>query len=59
MGYFAFYKVHGIELILPFDITEATFLIPKLEKPLSDEEVIAICARQLEKRDSDLADIHK
>ncbi|KAF8576898.1 hypothetical protein K439DRAFT_1536035 [Ramaria rubella] len=58
-GYSLFYMVHGIEPILPFNITEATFLIPKLERPLNDEELIVIRAWQLEKRDGDLADIHK
>ncbi|KAF8577138.1 hypothetical protein K439DRAFT_1365380 [Ramaria rubella] len=51
--------VHGIELILPVNIMEATFLIPNLEKPLTDEELIAIRAQQLEKCDDDLADIHE
>ncbi|KAF8590752.1 hypothetical protein K439DRAFT_1611689 [Ramaria rubella] len=58
-GYSPFYMVHGIELILPFNITEATFLISKLERPLNDEELIAIRVQQLEKRDGDLADIHE
>ena len=50
-----FYMVHGIEPILPFDLTEATFLVPKLDKPLLRVDLIAIRAHQLEKRESDLA----
>ena len=46
---------HGIEPILPFDLVEATFLIPKLDKPLSYVNLIATRARQLEKQTSDLA----
>ncbi|KIJ46598.1 hypothetical protein M422DRAFT_249746 [Sphaerobolus stellatus SS14] len=34
--------VHGVEPILPFDVTEATFLVPKLDKPLSHEELITL-----------------
>jgi hypothetical protein len=45
---------HGIEPLLPFDITLATFLIPNLTKPLSTADLIAIRARQLELRDDDL-----
>jgi hypothetical protein len=57
-GYSPFYMVHGVEAVLPFDLAEATFLVPKLDKPLTDAELIAIRARQLEKRDDDLAAIH-
>jgi hypothetical protein len=45
-----FYMAHGIEPILPFNITLATFLVPNLVKPLTTDELIATCARQLEKR---------
>ena len=57
-GYSPFYMVHGVEAVLPFDLAEATFLVPKLEKPLTEAELIAVRARQLEKRDGDLAAIH-
>lgn len=50
---------HGIHPILPFDLTKATFLVPKLDSPLSCIDLLAIRARQLEKRDSDLATIHE
>jgi hypothetical protein len=46
--------VHGVDPILPFDVVEATFLVPKLEKIITREELIAIRARQLEKRQEDL-----
>jgi len=48
---------HGVEPLLPFDITLATFLVPNLTKPLSTADLIAICARQLEMREDDLASI--
>ena len=49
---------HSMEPILPFDITLATFLVPDLVKPLTTNNLIATCARQLEKRQDDLALIH-
>ena len=57
-GYSPFYMAHGVEPVLPFDITLATFLVPNLVAPLATDELIAIRARQLEKRQDDLATIH-
>lgn len=54
IGYSPFYMVHGIDPILPFDVTEATFLVPKVDKPLKTEDLISLRARQLEKRPEDL-----
>jgi hypothetical protein len=58
MGFSPFYMAHGVEPILPFDITLATFLVPNLVKPLTTSDLIATCARQLEKRQEDLANIY-
>lgn len=58
-GYSPFYMAHGIEPTLPFDLSEATFLLLKLDTPLSDEDLLAIRARQLEKCNDDLATIHE
>jgi len=57
-GYSPFYMVHGVEPILPFDLIQATFLVPDLTQPLSTEDLIAVCTRQLQKRPDDLASIH-
>jgi transposase InsO family protein len=54
-GLSPFYMAHGIEPVLPFDIVHATYLVPKLDKPLTTADLIAIRARQLQRRDSDLA----
>ena len=54
MGFSLFYIAHGIDPILPFDLAEATFLVPKLDKPLSCIDLLAIRACQLEKHESDL-----
>ena len=50
---------HGVEPILPFDITLATFLIPDLCQPLSMAELLAIHTCQLQMRQADLDDIHE
>ena len=47
--------VHGIKPILPLDLAEVTFLVPKLNSPVSHVDLIAIWACQLEKWDSNLA----
>jgi len=57
-GFSPFYMAHGVEPTLPFDITQATFLIPDLTHPLSTEDLIATCTCQLQKRPADLATIH-
>jgi len=57
-GHSPFYMTHGIEPILPFDITEATFLVPDIDTPLTQADLLALRARQLEKREDDLAAIH-
>jgi hypothetical protein len=58
-GHTPFYMVHGVEPILPFDITLATFLVPDLCCPLSTIDLLATRARQLQKRQDDLERIHK
>jgi hypothetical protein len=49
-----FYMAHGCEPILPFDIAEATYLVPGRDRPVVTSELIALRARQLEKRPEDL-----
>ena len=50
--------VHGIEPLFPFDLTEATFLIPPPDtEPLSSSRLIAWRACQLQKRQEDLESI--
>jgi hypothetical protein len=54
-GYSPFYMVHGVHPILPFDIAEATYLAPPLDAGLSTSDLISIRAKQLLKREEDLA----
>jgi hypothetical protein len=56
-GHSPFYMAHGVEPLLPFDITLATFLVPDLVKPLTTADLLAVRARQLEKRETDLDSI--
>jgi hypothetical protein len=56
-GHSPFFIAHGVEPILPFDITMATFLVPNLTKPLATADLLAIRARQLQQRGDDLAAI--
>ena len=53
-----YYMVHGVEPILPFNLTLATFLVPNLTKPMSTEELILAHACQLQKYPADLTTIH-
>jgi hypothetical protein len=57
-GYSPYYMAHGVDPVLPFDLALATFLVPDINQPLSTDDLIAIRARQLEKRPADLAAIH-
>ena len=57
-GHSPFFMAHGVEPILPFDIIQATFLVPNLTQPLSTEDLLATCMRQLQKCPADLAVIH-
>jgi hypothetical protein len=50
---------HGVEPILPFDITLVTFLIPDLCQPLSTAELLATHTCELQMWQADLDDIHE
>ena len=53
-----YFMVYGIEPLFPFDLTEATFLIPPPDtEPLSSSGLIAWRASQLQKRQEDLESI--
>jgi len=57
-SYSPFYMVHSVEPILLFDLIQATFLVPDLTQPLSTEDLLAVCACQLQKCPVDLASIY-
>lgn len=53
-GFSPYYMVHGVEPTLPFDIHEATYLVPLPSTQLSTAELIELRARQLRKRPEDI-----
>ena len=56
-GYSPFFMAQGIEAVLPFDIVEATYLLPPLDAPALTEDLIAHRAQQLLKQLEDLHDM--
>src|SRR5882724_11426885 len=56
-SYSPFFMAHSIEAVLPFDIVEATYLLPPLDAPASTEDLIAHHAQQLLKWPEDLCDM--
>lgn len=57
LGHSSYYIAHGVEPLLPFDISEATYMVPP-QSDMTTTELIALRARQLEKRQPDLDRIH-
>jgi hypothetical protein len=53
LGHSAYYIVHGVEPILPFDLAKATYMV-LLQSAMSTTELVALQSRQLQKRPEDL-----
>jgi hypothetical protein len=53
-GYSPYYLLHGTHPLLPFDITEATFMIEEYRAGLTTAELLALRVRQLSKKPQDL-----
>ena len=47
IDYSQYFMVHDVEVVLPLDIAEVTYLLPSLDLPASTEDLIAHCAQQL------------
>ena len=41
IGYSPYFMAHGVEVVLPLDIVEATYLLPPLDVPASTKDLIA------------------
>lgn len=54
-GFSAYFLLHGTHPILPFDLTEATFLVSGFKAGMSSVDLLALRIRQLEKRPEDIA----
>ena len=53
-GFSPFYLLFGTDPVLPFDLTEATFMISGYQAGLSSVDLLALRIRQLEKRPEDI-----
>jgi len=49
-----FYMLHGVHPVLPFDLTEATFMIEGYHNGISSSDLLALRIQQLQKRPEDL-----
>lgn len=54
-GFSPFYLLHGVHPVLPFDLTEASFMVDGFTRHMTSEDLLALRIRQLEKRPEDLA----
>src|SRR5882672_1229292 len=57
IGYSLFFMAHGVEAVLPFDISEATYLLPPPDIPSSTEDLISHHAQQLQKHLEDIREM--
>jgi hypothetical protein len=53
-GFSAYYLLHGVHPVLPFDLADATFLVDGFTSGLSSTDLLVLRMRQLERRKDDL-----
>lgn len=58
-GHLPYFIAHGTELLLPFDLTEATYLTLAMNGGMTTAELLAARGRMLEKRDEDLQEMER
>lgn len=54
-GVSPFYALHGVEPVLPLDLTEATFMVEGFKQGMSSVDLFVLRMRQLEKHPEELA----
>jgi hypothetical protein len=53
-GWSPFYLLHGVHPVLPFDLTEATFMVEGFHANMDAAEFLSLRIRQIERRQEDL-----
>ena len=53
-GLSLYYLLHGVYPVLPFDLTEATFLIQEFKMEITSEDLLALHINQLAKKQEDI-----
>ena len=53
-GFSAFYLLHGVHPILPFDLTEASFMVDGFTSGMSSSDLLALRIQQLERHPADI-----
>ena len=56
-GYSPYWIAHGVELLFPFALAEATYMYPPQDTPTAPDNLITLQAQQLQKRPDDLTAI--
>ena len=54
-GFSPFYLLFGVDPVMPFDLTEATYMVDGFTKNMSTTDLLSLRIQQLEKRPEDLA----
>ena len=54
LGVSPYFAAHGVEMVMPFDLEEATYLVEPPTGWMTTPELLAMRARQLQKRHEDL-----
>jgi hypothetical protein len=55
-GFSAYYLLHGVHPVLPFDLAESTFLSQSFTSGMSTVDLLALRIRQLSRHEEDIAD---
>ncbi|ETW80124.1 hypothetical protein HETIRDRAFT_14927, partial [Heterobasidion irregulare TC 32-1] len=53
-GFSPYYLLHGVHPVLPFDLTESTFLVKGFKSGMSRADLLTLRMRQIQKRQTDL-----
>ena len=54
-GFSPYYLLHGVHPLLPCDLAEATFMVPRLKESMTDVDLLIARIRQVAKMPEDLA----